>query len=115
MKKVLFVLAFVAVYGVSMAMTSSNVVVADDAQVTIVAAMDDNNVVAPEGEKPDINKVEAFIVPKGNPKGLVDFATIRDSGSVMATGAGYVSIESAKKEGVPDAGVPIRYFSSIQD
>jgi polar amino acid transport system substrate-binding protein len=48
---------------------------------------------------------DAFIVPKGNPKGLVDFATIRDSGSVMATGAGYVSIESAKKEGVPDENI----------
>ena len=48
---------------------------------------------------------DAFIVPAGNPKGLVDFVTIRDSGSVMATGAGYVSIESAKKVGVPDENV----------
>jgi hypothetical protein len=51
MKKVLFVLAFVAVYGVSMAMSGSNAVIVDDAQVTIVADMDDNNVVVPEGEK----------------------------------------------------------------
>ena len=51
MKKVLFVLAFVAVYGLSMAMNSSTVVIADDAQVTIVADMDDNNVVALEAEK----------------------------------------------------------------
>ncbi|NQU53023.1 MAG: hypothetical protein HQ522_10850 [Bacteroidetes bacterium] len=51
MKKVLLVLALVATYGVSMAMSSSNVVIVDDAQVTIVADMDDNNVVIPEGEK----------------------------------------------------------------
>ena len=57
MKKVLFVLAFVAVYGVSMAMTSSSVVVADDAQVTIVAAMDDI-VTAPAIEKEEAKKAE---------------------------------------------------------
>lgn len=51
MKKVLFVLAFVAVYGVSMAMSGSNVVTVDDTQVTIVADMDDNSFDAPEGEK----------------------------------------------------------------
>lgn len=51
MKKVLLVFALVATYGVSMAMTSSNVVTANNAQVTIVADMDDNSIVAPEGEK----------------------------------------------------------------
>lgn len=51
MKKVLFILAFVAVYGVSMAMSDSAVVTIDETQVTIVADMDDNNVVALEGEK----------------------------------------------------------------
>jgi len=53
MKKVLFVLVFVAVYGVSMAMTSFNVVtIVDDTQVTFVADLDDNTVVTPdEGDK----------------------------------------------------------------
>lgn len=51
MKKVFLVLALVAAYGVSMAMSSSNVVTVDEMQVTIVADMDDNNVIAPEGEK----------------------------------------------------------------
>ena len=50
MKKLLLVFAFVAVYGVSMAMSNSTPVVADDAQVTIVADMDDNTVIAPEGK-----------------------------------------------------------------
>jgi hypothetical protein len=50
MKKVLFVLAFVAVYGVSMAMTSNTQVVSPDQTVTIVADVD-NNIDTPEGEK----------------------------------------------------------------
>lgn len=50
MKKVLFVLAFVAVYGVSMAMSNMDVVAVNDTQVTLVADVDDNNVI-PEGEK----------------------------------------------------------------
>jgi hypothetical protein len=51
MKKVFLVLALVATYGVSMAMSESSVIVVDNMQVTIVADMDDNNVVAPETEK----------------------------------------------------------------
>lgn len=51
MKKVLLVLALVATYGVSMAISGTNVVTVDDAQVTIVADMNDNNVVSPEGEE----------------------------------------------------------------
>lgn len=51
MKKVLLVLAFVAVYGVSMSMSNTNIVAVDNAQVTFAANMDDNNVVAPEGDK----------------------------------------------------------------
>ncbi len=50
MKKVLFVLVFVAAYGVSMAMSGSNVVtVVGDTQVTFVASLDNDNIVAPEG------------------------------------------------------------------
>lgn len=51
MKKVFLVLALVAVYGVSMAMSGSGVVTVDNMQVTVVTGMDDSNVVAPEAEK----------------------------------------------------------------
>ena len=51
MKKVFLVLALVATYGVSIAMSGSNVVTVDNSQVTIVADMNDNNVTATEGEK----------------------------------------------------------------
>jgi len=51
MKKVFLVLALVATYGVSIAMSGSNVVTMTNSQTTIVADMGDNNVVAPENEK----------------------------------------------------------------
>lgn len=51
MKKVLFVLALVAVCGVSMAMSNTAVITVDNAKLTIVADTDDNSFVAPEGEK----------------------------------------------------------------
>ena len=47
MKKLLLVLAIVAVYGFSITAATASVVVSEKAQVTIVA--DDNN--TPEGEK----------------------------------------------------------------
>lgn len=51
MKKVFLLFAFVAVYGVSMAMSGSSVNAVDNSQVTVVTDMYDNNVVAPETEK----------------------------------------------------------------
>jgi hypothetical protein len=51
MKKVFLVLALVAAYGVSMAMSGSNVIIVDNMQTVVVADMNDNNVVAPETEK----------------------------------------------------------------
>ena len=51
MKKVFLVLALVAAYGVSMAMSGTSVIVADNNQVTIVADVIDNNITVPEGEK----------------------------------------------------------------
>ena len=51
MKKVFLVLALVATYGVSIAMSGSNVVTMTNSQTTIVADMGDNNAVAVEGEK----------------------------------------------------------------
>lgn len=59
MKKVFLVLALVATYGVSMAMSGSNVMAADNNQVTIVADVVDNNITAPEGEKEKAKTKEA--------------------------------------------------------
>jgi hypothetical protein len=59
MKKVFLVLALVAVYGVSMAMSGSNVITVDNMQTVVVADMNDNNVVAPEPEKEKASKKEA--------------------------------------------------------
>ncbi len=51
MKKVFLLFAFVAVYGVSMAVTGSSGMAVDNSQVTVVTDMNDNNVVAPGVEK----------------------------------------------------------------
>jgi len=59
MKKVFLVLALVAAYGVSIAMSGSNVITVDNNQVTIVADMDDNNAVAPKSEKEETKTKEA--------------------------------------------------------
>jgi polar amino acid transport system substrate-binding protein len=45
---------------------------------------------------------DAFIVAKGNPKGIETYADIKDKKAVLATGAGYNIVEVAKKEGIPD-------------
>ncbi|MFT5719723.1 MAG: polar amino acid transport system substrate-binding protein [Motiliproteus sp.] len=45
---------------------------------------------------------DAFIVAKGNPKGIESYQDIKNSNAVMVTGAGYNTIKAAKKEGVPD-------------
>ena len=42
---------------------------------------------------------DAFIVPKGNPKKLTNYQDIKKAGAIMVTGAGYNTIEAAKKEG----------------
>lgn len=48
---------------------------------------------------------DAFIVPEGNPKGIENYQDIKEQGAVFVTGAGYNSVEAAKKEGVPDGNV----------
>jgi len=48
---------------------------------------------------------DAFIVPAGNPKGIENYQDIKQQGAVMVTGAGYNTVEAAKKEGVPDGNV----------
>ncbi len=45
---------------------------------------------------------ECFIVPKGNPKGLESYQDIKDKEAILVTGAGYTTIENAKKEGIPE-------------
>lgn len=76
MKKVLLVLAFVAVYGVSMATTSSSIVtIAEDAQVTFVADLDDNNVVIPEEGDKDKKKKKSKSKSDKKSKGCDDNKT----------------------------------------
>jgi polar amino acid transport system substrate-binding protein len=48
---------------------------------------------------------ECFIVPKGNPKGLVTYQDIKEKGATIVTGAGYSTIQNAKKEGVPESNI----------
>jgi len=45
---------------------------------------------------------DAFLVAAGNPKGLNSYADIKEAGAMMVTGAGYNTVEAAKKEGVED-------------
>ena len=45
---------------------------------------------------------DAFIVPKGNPKGIQNYQDIKNKKAVLVTGAGYNPIEHAKKEGVKE-------------
>lgn len=48
---------------------------------------------------------DAFIVPKGNPKGLKNYKDIVARGAILATVVGHNTIGAAKKEAVPDANV----------
>ncbi len=48
---------------------------------------------------------DAFIVKKGNPKGISNYKDIASKGAIMVTGAGYNTVDAAKKEGVPDANI----------
>jgi polar amino acid transport system substrate-binding protein len=48
---------------------------------------------------------ECFIVPKGNPKGIESYQDIKEKDATIVTGAGYSTIENAKKEGVPESNI----------
>jgi polar amino acid transport system substrate-binding protein len=48
---------------------------------------------------------ECFIVPKGNPKGLVTYKDIKAKDATIVTGAGYSTIQNAKREGVPESNI----------
>ena len=43
---------------------------------------------------------DAFVVPAGNPKNITSYADIKDQGATMVTGAGYNTVDAAKREGV---------------
>jgi len=45
---------------------------------------------------------DAFIVAKGNPKGLSNYQDIKKKGATFVTGAGFNTVEAAKKEGIPE-------------
>ena len=48
---------------------------------------------------------DAFIVPKGNPKGIENYQDLKEKDAMFVTGAGYNMVEAAKKEGVPEDNV----------
>lgn len=45
---------------------------------------------------------DAFLVPAGNPKGIHTYQDIIKTGAKLVTGAGFNTVEAAKKEGVPE-------------
>lgn len=45
---------------------------------------------------------DAFLVPAGNPKGIYTYKDIIKTGARLVTGAGFNTVEAAKKEGVPE-------------
>jgi polar amino acid transport system substrate-binding protein len=45
---------------------------------------------------------DAFLVPAGNPKGINNYEDVLSSGSILVTGAGYNTVEAAKKVGITD-------------
>ena len=46
---------------------------------------------------------DAFMVPVGNPKGINNYQDVIRTGATLATGAGFNTVEAAKREGVPDS------------
>ena len=45
---------------------------------------------------------DAFLVPAGNPKNIHNYQDIKKTGAKLVTGAGFNTVEAAKKEGVPE-------------
>jgi polar amino acid transport system substrate-binding protein len=48
---------------------------------------------------------DVFVVKKGNPKNIHTYQDIKNSNSVLVTGAGYNIVEFARNEGVPSSNV----------
>ncbi|NVO56625.1 transporter substrate-binding domain-containing protein [Rhodobacteraceae bacterium B1Z28] len=62
---------------------------------------------------------DAFLVPTGNPKNITTYKDVLDQGVTMVTGAGYNTVESAKKEGLTDAQImqvpgPTEVFAAVK-
>lgn len=45
---------------------------------------------------------DAMLVPAGNPKGIHNYKDVIKTGARLVTGAGFNTVEAAKKEGVPE-------------
>ena len=45
---------------------------------------------------------DAMLVPAGNPKGINNYQDVIKTGAKLVTGAGFNTVEAAKKEGVPE-------------
>jgi len=48
---------------------------------------------------------DAFIVAKGNPKGIETYKDIKKTGATLVTGAGFNIVEVAKKEGIAESNI----------
>jgi len=48
---------------------------------------------------------DAFIVAKGNPKGIETYQDIKKDGATLVTGAGFNIVEVAKKEGIDEGNI----------
>lgn len=48
---------------------------------------------------------DAFIVPKGNPKGIHNYEDLKAADGVLITGAGYNIVEVAKEAGIPEGNI----------
>ena len=46
---------------------------------------------------------DAMLVPKGNPKGINNYADVVRTGAKLVTGAGFNTVEAAKKYGIPES------------
>jgi len=46
---------------------------------------------------------DAMMVPKGNPKGIYNYADVIRTGAKLVTGAGFNTVAAAKKYGVPES------------
>ena len=92
MKKVFLVLALVATYGISVAMSGDNAVTVENSKTTLVADVTDNNVAAPEAEK-EKEKATAKEAKAAKSEGC---ATAKSEGCATAKSEGCAT---AKSEG----------------
>ena len=53
--------------------------------------------------EPVLQAGDAVMVPAGNPKNIFNYADVLEGGHIMVTGAGYNTVEAAKRVGIDDA------------